>query len=194
MRHRTICTYSVSRIFFLITSKEHLVFIILNEYFTEHQWCLPSLISVEEHRGYHSKGDVSVYIITQAALLSNYTPLYNVRTNVVIMWNVLTTSPRYFSRRCLSFVISSRARIQSSVFSEQGSDGWVMDLSQQEIVHMAWNCSRPGGLSLPFSPNDQSSSSKSPKKHLRSVSHQPEPAEQMKQSMTFFLSTSKELQ
>ena len=51
------------------------------------------------------QGYVSVYIITQAALLSNYTPLYNVRTNVVIMRNVLTVSPRYFSRRCVCLLL-----------------------------------------------------------------------------------------
>lgn len=40
---------------------------------------------------------------------------------------------------------SGLLRKGKSVFSERGSDGWVM--SQQEIAHMAWNCSKPYGLS-----------------------------------------------
>lgn len=39
-------------------------------------------------------------------------------------------------------------RGKKSVFGEQGSDGWVMNLSQWEIVHMAWNSSKPYGLCL----------------------------------------------
>lgn len=79
------------------------------------------------------------------------------RTNVGIMLILWVQGRGMFPEVSLS-VILYHTRIlcqeENSVFGEQRSDGWVTNLSQREIVHMASNCSKPYGLSpLSLSPS-----------------------------------------
>lgn len=108
-----------------------------------------------------------LYIIPEASLLSDHATLYNVRTNLGIMWNVLTTRLWYFPGGVFCYFIScsdhvfSEGKQVSLVNKDLMDESWIWVSERYgpyglKLLEAIWTVSLP--FSLFLSLNDQSSS------------------------------------
>lgn len=111
-----------------------------------------------------------------------HTGINSMGTNLSIMWNVLTICALAFSWRCVALLLFHhmlRLWRGGWCLYEKESDDWVIYLSQQELIHLAWYHWKPYCLCVFYCVSRHHR----PKEHPHhSVPPQLEPAEEVNQN------------